>query len=125
MNDLDTEAGGDANKKPKGRRLRDDANFRVLMQELESQRAIGFSLHPKMEELLDILIQHFGRSEEGDETRVVVFSSYRAVVERIVEELSKHEPLLRAARCIGQRSDRQGKKGLTQREQHEVRSTFS
>lgn len=93
------------------------------MQELDTQKAIGFALHPKMEELLNILIQHFGQSEEGDETRVMVFSSYRAVVDRIVEELSKHEPLLRAARFIGQGMDKHGKKGLAQKEQHEVCAT--
>jgi ATP-dependent DNA helicase MPH1 len=94
------------------------------MQELEKQKAIGFALHPKMEELLNILIQHFGQSDEGEETRVMVFSSYRAVVDRIVEELRKHEPLLRATRFIGQGTDKQGKKGLAQREQQEVWSQF-
>lgn len=119
--DQDLEADGDSNrKKAKGRKLKDDPNFRILMHELENQKAIGFALHPKMEELLDILIQHFGQLDEGDSTRVMVFSSYRAVVDRIVEELNKHEPLLRAARFIGQGTDKQGKKGLAQKEQHEV-----
>lgn len=90
------------------------------MQELELQKAVGFALHPKMEELLNILVQCFGQLEEGDETRVMVFSSYRAVVDRIVEELSKHEPLLRATRFIGQGTDKQGNKGLAQKEQQEV-----
>lgn len=94
------------------------------MQELERQKVIGFALHPKMEELLNVLIQHFGQTEEGDETRVMVFSSYRAVVDRIVEELRKHEPLLRAARFIGQGTDKHGKKGLAQKEQHEVCATL-
>jgi ATP-dependent DNA helicase MPH1 len=118
-NNHDNEAVENVNK-PKGRKLKNDPNFRILMQELETQKAIGFALHPKMEELLNVLIQHFGQLDTGDETRVMVFSSYRAVVDRIVEELSKHEPLLRAARFIGQGTDKQGKKGLAQKEQLEV-----
>jgi len=95
------------------------------MQELERQKATGFNLHPKMEVLLNILIQHFGRQEEGlEETRVMVFSSYRAVVDRIVEELAKHKPLLRATRFIGQSTDKQGKRGLAQKEQQEVRASM-
>ncbi len=103
--------------------MRDDPNFRILMQELERQKTTGFDLHPKMEELLNIFIQHFGRQEDVvEETRVMVFSSYRAVVDRIVEELAKHKPLLRASRFIGQGTDKQGKKGLAQKEQQEVRA---
>jgi len=120
-NDQEGEGGDDQNKqKQKGKKLKDDPNFRILMQELEKQKAKGFELHPKMEELSNILIQHFGRQDEAEDTRVMVFSSYRAVVDRIVEELDKHRPLLRPTRFIGQATDKHGRKGLGQKEQHEV-----
>lgn len=97
------------------------------MFELETQRNRGFGTHPKVEKLKELLIQHFGAKlgeETGDgnvdDTRVMVFSSYRAVVDEIVEELSRDRPLIRAARFIGQCVDKQGNKGLPQREQLEV-----
>ncbi|KAF9535565.1 hypothetical protein CPB83DRAFT_841976 [Crepidotus variabilis] len=112
-------------KKSKGKKLKDDPNFRTIMQEMEMQHSAGYSLHPKMEELLNILIQHFGKQTDGkDDSCVMVFSSYRAVVDRIVEELSKHKPLLRPTRFIGQGTDKQGRKGLAQKEQLEVIEKF-
>lgn len=114
------EGGGEQNKQ-KGKKLKDDPNFRTLMQELESQKAMGFELHPKMESLSNILVQYFGQQDDGvEDTRVMVFSSYRVVVDRIVEELDKHRPLLRPTRFIGQATDKHGRKGLAQKEQHEV-----
>ena len=113
----------------KSKNLRDDPHFRTLMLELESQRSQGFSTHPKVEKLKQLLIQHFGsklgdETEDGsvDDTRVMVFSSYRSVVDEIVEELSRERPLIRASRFIGQGTDKQGNKGLPQKEQLEVSS---
>ena len=120
--------GGDGKKDRKSKDLRDDPLFKSLMLELETQRSRGFSTHPKVEKLKQLLIQHFG-SKLGDETedsvddtRVMVFSSYRTVVDEIVEELSRERPLIRASRFIGQGVDKQGKRGLLQKEQLEVSS---
>ena len=114
-------------KNKKSKSLRDDPHFKTLMLELETQRNRGFRTHPKVEKLKEILIQHFGskigdETEDGgvDDTKVMVFSSYRAVVDEIVEELSKDRPLIRASRFIGQGVDKQGNKGLQQKEQLEV-----
>lgn len=91
------------------------------------QRSGGFKPHPKIEKLKTILIQHFGSKisdeggEDGDDTKVMVFSSYRGVVDEIVQELDKERPLIRAARFIGQGVDKQGNKGLAQKDQLEVR----
>jgi len=97
------------------------------MLELETQRNRGFGTHPKVEKLKELLIRHFGSKigddtevNNVDDTRVMVFSSYRAVVDEIVEELSRDRPLIRAARFIGQGVDKQGNKGLPQKEQLEV-----
>lgn len=122
---------GESGKKKdnKSKNLREDPLFKILMLELETQRNRGFATHPKVEKLKELLIQHFGskmadETEDGtvDDTRVMVFSSYRAVVDEIVEELSRDRPLIRAARFIGQGIDKQGNKGLPQREQLEVSS---
>jgi len=116
------EKDAESGKKKEKKKLKDDPNFRILMQELEMQRAVGFSLHPKMEKMIDILVQHFGKSDAAsDDTRVMVFSSFRPVVDRLVEELNKHKPLLRPARFIGQGTDKNGNKGLSQKEQLQVR----
>jgi ATP-dependent DNA helicase MPH1 len=123
----DKENGGDNKKDKKSKSLRDDPNFKILMLELEAQRSRGFGTHPKMEKLKQLLIQHFGSKlgddteDDGvDDTRVMVFSSYRTIVDEIVEELSRERPLIRASRFIGQGVDRQGNKGLPQKEQLEV-----
>jgi ATP-dependent DNA helicase MPH1 len=121
--------GGDGKKDKKSKSLRDDPHFKTLMLELETQRSRGFGTHPKVEKLKQLLIQHFGsklgdETEDGsvDDSRVMVFSSYRAVVDEIVEELSRERPLIRAYRFIGQGVDKQGNKGLAQKEQLEVSS---
>ena len=112
--------GGDGKKDKKSKSLRDDPHFKILMLELETQRSRGFGTHPKVEKLKDILIDHFAKCD--DTSRVMVFSSYRAVVDEIVEELSRERPLIRASRFIGQGVDKQGNKGLPQKEQLEVSS---
>lgn len=100
------------------------------MQELQAQRARGWGSHPKIEKLKEILINHFGSKlpdepgGEEDNTRVMVFSSFRGVVEDLVEALDKDRPLIRAARFIGQGTDKQGKKGMSQKEQLEVINKF-
>jgi ATP-dependent DNA helicase MPH1 len=95
------------------------------MTEFELQRAHGFSVHPKVEKLKSILIQHFGSKlpEEdatAEDTKVMVFSNYRGVVDEITDALNKEQPLIRATRFIGQGTDKQGKKGLAQKEQNDV-----
>ncbi|KAF8971564.1 hypothetical protein BDZ97DRAFT_1651060 [Flammula alnicola] len=122
------EVEGVKKKKASNKRLEDDPNFRAFVQEFENQHTRGFSIHPKIEKLKTILIQHFG-SKLGDEaveddTKVMVFSSYRSVVEEIVAELDKERPLIRATQFIGQGVDKQGKKGLSQKEQLEVIKKF-
>lgn len=115
------------------RRFRDDPRFQALMREVEAQRSVGWGLHPKVDKLKNILIQHFGvrladesgegapSNGESDDTKCMVFSSYRGVVQEIVKELDKERPLIRAVEFIGQGTDKQGNKGLQQKEQLDVR----
>lgn len=130
----DDEDADKGKKSSKGKSLRNDTNFQAVMRELETQRSRGFSTHPKMEKLKSILVQHFGTFledpgakagiSEQDQTRVMVFSTHRGAVDDIVEDLQKERPLIRAARFIGQGTDKQGNKGLVQREQLEVINKF-
>nr|GAT47897.1 predicted protein [Mycena chlorophos] len=103
--------------------------FKEIMKQLETERLRGFSLHPKMELLKRIIIDHFGQNlGDGDEdpepTKVMVFLTFREGVEEVVRVLNEDAPLIRAHAFIGQGKDRKGTKGLTQKEQLEVIRKF-
>lgn len=107
--------------------LRKDKNFMALLSELEVQkvRPGGYGMHPKMETLKMLLLQHFGaRMGEGEETRAMVFVTYRECVDEIVHILNEEKPLLKVTRFIGQGTDKQGRKGFAQKEQLEVGPEF-
>lgn len=119
---------------PKGKKLKDDPLFQVLLLEMETQLAHGttkgFVMHPKMDMLKRLVVQHFGakinddghESEDpADETRVMVFVTFREAVDEIVEALNLERPLIRAQKFIGQGTDKRGEKGLAQNEQQDVR----
>merc|ERR1719341_1921902 len=80
--------------------------------------------HPKMDKLLDVTRLHFQRAkEEGEETRVIIFSQFRDCVTELVACLDNERPLIRAMPFIGQ-AGAQGKKGLSQKDQLEVVRRF-
>lgn len=108
--------------------------FSGLMKELEKQAARGFTMHPKMDSLRTILIDHFAKElpdgDGGDDavrqtSRAMVFVSFRECVEEIVELLNKESPIIRAKAFIGQGTDKQGKKGYAQKEQLEASAVIS
>lgn len=115
----------------KAKKWRDEPLFRALMTEIEMQRhpERGLPPHPKMDKLKALVIQHFAENMgdndevEGkrDETRVMVFTTFRESVGEIVDTLNLERPLIRATAFIGQGVDKQGKKGLAQKEQLAVR----
>lgn len=122
MTDSVDETTADGKKKAgSSKKYKENTHFCAFVKELELQRARGYTIHPKIEKLKAILIHHFASrlTEEGpgDDTKVMVFSSYREVVDDIVTELNKDRPLIRATQFIGQGVDKQGKKGLSQKEQ--------
>ena len=109
--------------------LRKSDGFKSLMSKFEEQAERGFSMHPKMDVLRTLLIDHFARRlpEEGagndahsSESRAMVFVSFRQCVEEVVELLNKESPIIRAKAFIGQGTDKQGRKGYAQKEQLEV-----
>jgi ATP-dependent DNA helicase MPH1 len=111
--------------------LNKDPAFQALMDELKLQKSRGFAVHPKLEKLKTLVVNHFGqrmhnddgsnageRSDEG--TRAMVFVTFRDAVDEIVDFLNQEPPLLRATKFIGQGVDKKGNKGLAQREQLDV-----
>lgn len=125
----DSEPGpGKATARAKQRKLWNDPLFRTVLGELDLQKTRRFPVHPKLDLLKRLVVQYFGEKlgnnseEEGDteETRVMVFVTFREAVDEIVENLNSERPLIRAHRFIGQGTDKQGKKGQAQKEQLEV-----
>ncbi|KAJ7597268.1 hypothetical protein C8J56DRAFT_919639 [Mycena floridula] len=108
------------------KKIRDEPMFQTAMSELETQRAVGFPIHPKMDRMEALILNHFGANEDGDSeaTKVMVFVSYREAVEQITETLNRHRPLIRATKFVGQSNDRGGKKGMAQKQQLEVIKQF-
>jgi ATP-dependent DNA helicase MPH1 len=124
----DKESDADGGKKKttsKAKKLRDDPLFQAVIKELDLQSAQGFSMHPKMELLKALVVQHFAEKlgddgQETERTNVMVFVTFREAVDEIVEVLNREKPLIRANKFIGQGIDKQGRKGLAQKEQLEV-----
>ncbi|KAI6005074.1 hypothetical protein F5J12DRAFT_921301 [Pisolithus orientalis] len=120
----------DGKKGPKNA-LKNDPTFQKLLSELESHkgRPGGFGMHPKMETLKLLLMQHFGsRMADGEETsedtKAMVFVTYRECVDEIVAMLNEERPLLKATKFVGQGLDKKGRKGFAQKEQLEVIRKF-
>ncbi|KDQ19852.1 hypothetical protein BOTBODRAFT_152396, partial [Botryobasidium botryosum FD-172 SS1] len=123
-------------------KLRNDVNFKKCIAELEKQIAeaqngSGVVLHPKMEKLRSLAIEHFAQAEMNDAEEVaagkepqkggsgmIIFAEFRDCVEEITTMLNEQRPLLRAIKFIGQGTDKQGKKGLAQKDQIEIIKRF-
>ncbi|KAJ6604410.1 hypothetical protein DFH09DRAFT_1122594 [Mycena vulgaris] len=125
----DDAEGGKKKTASKPKKLLQDPLFKAVIKELELQRLRGFAVHPKMERLKALVVQHFAEKlgddgQETEETKVMVFVTFREAVDEIVEALNFEKPLIRANKFIGQGTDKQGKKGLAQKEQLEVIKKF-
>ncbi|KAK4516388.1 sphinganine kinase lcb4 [Mucor velutinosus] len=95
--------------------------LRFAKQEAQKPDFIG---HPKMDHLVSILLNHFGSLSDGEVSKVMVFSSFRSSVIDIRNVLDRHKPMIRSTVFVGQATDKQGTKGLNQREQQEVLRKF-
>ncbi|KAM4541807.1 Fanconi anemia group M protein [Odontesthes bonariensis] len=86
--------------------------------------------HPKLEKLEEVVLQHFrvwaesSAENNGVDTRVMIFSSFRESVQEIAAMLNRHSPLIRVMTFMGQASAGKGVKGFTQKEQIEVVQRF-
>ncbi|KAJ4476760.1 hypothetical protein J3R30DRAFT_3488690 [Lentinula aciculospora] len=116
----------------KSKKIHTNPLFLNLMNEIRAQNTQGFTIHPKMEKMKNLIVQHFGArmSEGGDPesgegaTKAMVFVVHRAAVDEIVQALNAEQPLIRATPFIGQGTDKRGKKGQAQREQLEIIEKF-
>ncbi|TFK76864.1 P-loop containing nucleoside triphosphate hydrolase protein [Pluteus cervinus] len=114
----------EAKAQKKAKKWRDNPKFQAVMRGLEIEKLGGFPLHPKLDKMNEILVQHFEDPSVDPDTRVMVFVTFREAVDEIVEALNAKQPLIRATRFIGQGTDKRGTKGLAQREQLEVIRRF-
>ena len=89
-----------------------------------SKSAEFFYSHPKLNRLEEVVLKHFkdyNPEDDGQQTRVMVFSQYRESVREIADMLSRHTPLIRVMSFMGHASAGKSSKGQTQKEQIEVR----
>ncbi|KAF7339856.1 ATP-dependent DNA helicase mph1 [Mycena venus] len=127
--ETDDAEGGKKKTASKAKKFKEDPQFQAVIKELEAQRLRGFAMHPKMEKLKALVVEHFAQKlgddgQETEQTRVMVFSTFREAVDEIVDALNTQKPLIRANRFIGQGTDKQGRKGLAQKEQLELIKKF-
>ncbi|CEG83361.1 hypothetical protein RMATCC62417_17291 [Rhizopus microsporus] len=104
--------------------LYNNAVVKSMLQELnQKMQRPDFIGHPKMEKLLSILLSHFGNLENGQASKVMIFSSFRSSVMDICRVLERHQPMVRATYFVGQATGKKGK-GLRQAEQQEIIQKF-
>ncbi|XP_040267293.1 Fanconi anemia group M protein isoform X1 [Bufo bufo] len=119
-----------------------NANFMDLYQRLEAMFSSGSGSdvkkpfiysHPKLKKLEEVVIQHFknwnkqgpgSSSSSSENTRIMIFSSFRESVQEIAEMLNQHYPVVRVMTFVGHSSTSKGVKGFTQKEQLEVVKRF-
>ncbi|XP_045655282.1 Fanconi anemia group M protein [Ursus americanus] len=89
-----------------------------------------FYSHPKLKKLEEVVVEHFKSwntqntsAKKCDETRVMIFSSFRDSVQEIAEMLLQHQPVIRVMTFVGHASGK-SMKGFTQKEQLEVVKQF-
>lgn len=97
-------------------------DFRELMGKINEIRSDpNVPTHPKMEFLIGAVLRHLSDCKDrGEESRVIVFSSFRDSADDIVKELNKHDPLVKANIFVGQ-ADAKGSSGMSQKVQLEVK----
>lgn len=114
-------------------KLVSDPLFQDVIKELERQYSRGLSPHPKIDKVTTLALDYFTLCDEQHDptdedtntvSKMMVFANYRMVVDEIVEALNQHQPIIRATRFVGQGTDKQGNKGIVQREQLEASSFF-
>lgn len=77
--------------------------------------------HPKVEYLCDCLLRHLMNAQDKkEETRVMIFTSFRDSAEDLVKTLKKHEPLVKPHMFVGQADSKGGERGMNQQSQIQV-----
>jgi Fanconi anemia group M protein len=93
--------------------IRNNRELQQLIQSLKDKMTDpGFESHPKMEQLIKVLLKHFGDAD--DVSKVLIFSNYRSSVSDICKKINTF-PWVRAAEFVGTTN------GLTKAQQQQVR----
>ncbi|WWD20885.1 hypothetical protein CI109_105362 [Kwoniella shandongensis] len=134
-------AGKKSNTKGSAGSIRNNFEFQKLLRDVETEInmiRIGkdgkskADKHPKMAKTLELLLAHFSQAEEEEkslgqknDTRAMVFCSYRDCVLEVVDMLNQHSGLLRATKFVGQSQGKQeADKGFNQKEQKKTINEF-
>ncbi|XP_063296190.1 Fanconi anemia group M protein isoform X2 [Pelobates fuscus] len=90
--------------------------------------------HPKLKKLEEVVVQHFKSwgdrhapntsKQTHEDTRIMIFSSFRDSVQEIAKMLDQHHPTVRVMTFVGHSSSGKNIKGFTQKEQLEVVKRF-
>ena len=126
---LNAAAESKSDKVKKGRRMvQEDPQLNCVISLIESFSGSGSAVHPKMEKVKSLALEHFTPAA-GEETtslgngpsqsRMMIFATFREIVDELVMFLNEEQPLIRASRFIGQGTAK-GQKGMTQKEQLSV-----
>ncbi|KAJ3256875.1 3'-5' DNA helicase [Boothiomyces macroporosus] len=115
--------------------IQDRALIHLLKEVQDEMAKPTFVSHPKIEKLVQIVLEHFTNHKEyvltetrngnsvDTETRIMIFSTFRTSVEEICNVLKEHQPLVKPAVFIGQSTGKKGK-GLKQKEQLQIINDF-
>ena len=113
--------------KGKAKEVLQHPNFTSIMNDTKDiVEGRTFEGHPKMVKLRELVLEHFEQAKRDgslDSTRIMVFCSFREVVEEIVQRLNLSKEI-RATRLVGQGTDAKGKKGLGQKDQNRILAEF-
>lgn len=115
-------------------KLLKDVSLNQLLQFIPQRiSSPGFVTHPKMENLVGLVIKHFtdhqtdmdiGLIDDDSETKIMIFTQFRDSVDEILSILNDHKPLIRPMSFVGQAAKKGSGKGFTQKEQLKVISDF-
>ncbi|KAL7817827.1 P-loop containing nucleoside triphosphate hydrolase protein [Trichoderma gracile] len=104
------------------RQIIDSPSFQEMMDKIAGWLKMdGFVGHPKLTALADCVLNHF--MDNGESTRVIVFSEYRDSAEEIVRMFNAHRPLIKATVFVGQADGKRGE-GMKQKQQIETIERF-
>nr|XP_019001717.1 uncharacterized protein I203_05920 [Kwoniella mangroviensis CBS 8507]OCF65178.1 hypothetical protein I203_05920 [Kwoniella mangroviensis CBS 8507] len=134
-------AGKKSHNRGSANSIRNNTEFQKLLRDVEVEMnmiRIGkdgrtkADKHPKMQKTLELLLAHFTQAEEEEktlgqknDTRAMVFCSFRECVLDIVDMLNQHSGLLRATKFVGQSQGKQEEdKGFNQKEQKKTINEF-
>ncbi|PNP53791.1 hypothetical protein THARTR1_05915 [Trichoderma harzianum] len=104
------------------RQIIDSDSFQEMMDKIAGWLKLdGFVGHPKLTALADCVLNHF--MDNGEGTRVIVFSEYRDSAEEIVRMFNTHRPLIKATVFVGQADGKRGE-GMKQKQQIDTIEKF-